>query len=311
MELLAIVGPTAVGKTAVAIELAQRLNGELVSADAVAVYRRLDIGSAKPSAAEQALARFHLIDVVDPTDDFTLADFTQLAERAFAEIRARGRLPILVGGTGLYVRAVTATLTVPAVAPQPELRATLWADAERDGSPELHARLAAVDPISAEKILLNDAKKIIRALEVFMVTGKPLSDFHTPEGVHGVPKPGVTIFGLDLERAELYKRIDQRVDAMLSAGFVDEVRQLRHDNVPDTCKSMGSLGYRHLVQFMRNERSYDDAIEELKRDTRRYAKRQLTWFRGDPQVRWLSVGENESAQSVAGRLILELEGNSE
>ena len=277
-----------------------------MSADAVAVYRKLDIGSAKPTAEERARIPFHLIDVADPEDDFTMTDFARLAEERFAEIRHRGKLPILVGGTGLYVRSVTATLSIPNVPPQPELRARLWAEVEETGSEVLHARLAEIDPISAEKILPGDAKRILRALEVYEVTNRPASSFHTPEGVHGVPKPGVSIVGLERERESLYRRIDARVDEMLAVGFLDEVRGLLDEGVSPEAKSLKSLGYKHLVQFLHGNVGWDETVELLKRDTRRFAKRQLTWFRGDPAVRWMRIGENETAVAVARRIEAEV-----
>lgn len=307
---IGIVGPTAVGKTAAAVSLAEILGGELVSADAVAVYRKLDIGSAKPTAEERARVPFHLIDVADPEEDFTMTDFARLAERSFAEIRGRGKLPILVGGTGLYVRSVTATLSIPNVPPQPELRARLWAEVDALGSEVLHARLAQIDPASAEKILPGDAKRILRALEVFEVTKLPASSFHTPEGVHGVPKPGVRLFGLARERESLYRRIDVRVDEMLASGFLDEVRGLLDEGVSPEAKSLKSLGYKHLVQFLHGDVGWDETVELLKRDTRRFAKRQLTWFRADPAVRWMRSGEDETAEAVARRIVTEVRNES-
>jgi tRNA dimethylallyltransferase len=287
--LVAIVGPTAVGKTAVAVALAERLDGEIISADAVAVYRGLDIGAAKPDADERARATFHLIDVADPDEDFTVADFARLAEAATAEIRSRGKVPIVVGGTGLYVRALTATLSMPEVPAQEDFRAARWAEVAASGSEGLHDRLRAVDPESAEKISPRDAKKIIRALEVYHATGRPLSSFHTPEGVRGVPKPNTVQFGLTMDRERLYRRIEARVDAMLAAGFLDEVRGLLAAGYGPELKSMGSLGYRHLCAHLRGEASLEVAGEDLKRDTRRYAKRQWIWFRADARVTWLDV----------------------
>ena len=308
--LIAVVGPTASGKTAAGIALAERLNGEIISADAVAVYRGLDIGSAKPDADERRRAAFHLIDVADPDEDFTLADFERLANRAIEEVRGRGRTPILVGGTGLYVRAVTATLTVPNVPPQEALRARLRAEAEEHGSATLHTRLRMVDPEAAARILPGDAKRIIRALEVYEVTGRPLSSFHTPEGVHGVPKPNTIQFGLRTEHREtLYGRIEARVDAMLAAGFLDEVRELLGRGYGSGFKSMQSLGYRHLLRHLVEGEPLDTVVAELKRDTRRYARRQLIWFQGDPQVKWLELSAQDTAETVANRVIEQVYGN--
>ncbi|MGC4045681.1 MAG: tRNA (adenosine(37)-N6)-dimethylallyltransferase MiaA [Armatimonas sp.] len=306
LNLLAIVGPTAVGKTALAIALAEKLNGELISADAVAVYRGLDIGSAKPDAKELARTRFHLIDVVDPAEDFSVADFARLAEEAFADIRSRGKLPILVGGTGLYVRAVTATLSMPEVAADEAFRAARWQEVEEQGSSALHAQLADIDPISAQKIHPGDAKRIIRALEVYAATGQPASAFHTPEGVHGVPKPGTLTLGLRMNREALYQAIDNRVDAMLAAGFLTEVQSLLDSRIPAEAKSLQSLGYRHLVQFLHGEVAFDETVELLKRDTRRFAKRQLSWFGGDPTVSWIDREENETMEALAHRVLIEV-----
>ncbi|MBC8104529.1 MAG: tRNA (adenosine(37)-N6)-dimethylallyltransferase MiaA [Cytophagales bacterium] len=298
--LIALVGPTAVGKTAVGIALARTLGAEILSADAVAVYRGLNIGAAKPDHHERAQAVFHLLDLVAPDEDFTLAEFERLGSEAVAAVRERGRIPLLVGGTGLYVRALTATLTVPNVPPQTAFRERLWAEAEGRGTPFLHARLAGVDPVSAEKIHFGDRKRIIRALEVYEITGQPMSAFHTPEGVQGVPRPNTLIFGLEAERPALYQRIEERVDAMMAAGFVEEVRALWAAGYGPSLKSMQSLGYRHLLQHLVEGQPLIESVAELKRDTRRYAKRQISWFKADPMVHWLRAPEkNVTAEAVA------------
>ena len=301
--LVAVVGPTAVGKTDVGLALAERLNGEIVSADAVAAYRGLDIGTAKPTPDERARVPFHLLDVADPDEDLNVADFERLANAAIAEIRARGRVPILVGGTGLYVRAVTAVLSLPRVPPQPDVRARLYAEAEASGTPALHARLADVDPASAAKINENDLKRVVRALEVYAVAGRPLSSFHTPEGVHGKPRPNTFVFGLDMAPREvLYERIERRVDAMMAAGFEDEVRGLLASGYPAGLKSLQSLGYRHLAAFVAGTIDRETAVTELKRDTRRYAKRQLSWFKADTRVTWLTTNAVTTPAQVAARI---------
>lgn len=302
--LLALVGPTAVGKTAVGIALAQRIGGEIVSADAVAVYQGLDIGAAKPTVAERASVPFHLIDVVAPDEDFTLADFEQQAEAAIEDIRKRGNSPLVVGGTGLYVRAVTADLTVPNVPPQPEFRARLWEEAQEQGAPALHRRLAESDTRAAEKIEPNDARRIIRALEVAYVTGQPMSSFHTAEGVRGIPRPYTTLIGLRMERETLYQRIESRVDAMMAQGFLEEVRGLTVAGYGPELKAMQSLGYRHLMSHLSGEISLEEAVAQLKRDTRRYAKRQISWFKADPQVCWLDVDAEPVAEAVADQVLV-------
>jgi tRNA dimethylallyltransferase len=303
--LIAVVGPTASGKTAVGIALAQRFGGEIISADAVAVYRDLNIGAAKPDASERLQAVFHLLDVVAPDETFTLADFEQQANTAISEIRTRGRIPLLVGGTGLYVRSVTATLTVPNVPPQPELREALWFEAESQGAPALHLQLANVDPVTASKVHPGDAKRIIRALEVYRTTGQTMSSFHTDEGVQGVPRANTIIVGLRWERAALYKRIEERVDAMMASGFLEEVRALQNNGFGRELKSMQSLGYKHLLRHLSGEWSLSEAVAELKRDTRRYAKRQISWFNADPQVRWIDVPEKEMTTEAVAAVISE------
>lgn len=303
--LIAVAGPTASGKTAVAVALSERLNGEIVSADAVAVYKYLNIGAAKPDESEKARAVFHLVDVADPDEDFTLADFEDQATVAIADIRSRGKTPILAGGTGLYVRSVTATLSVPSVAPQAALRERLWAEVSEHGSERLHARLQTIDPAAAAKILPGDAKRMIRALEVYEVTGQPMSSFHTPEGIRGIPKPNTYLFGLERERAELYHRIETRVDAMMESGFLPEVQNLLAQGYRPDLKSMGSLGYRHLIRHLTEDQPLPEALEDLKRDTRRFAKRQISWFRADSEVVWLPVGEDSSAEAVADAMVEE------
>ncbi|MBC7805399.1 MAG: tRNA (adenosine(37)-N6)-dimethylallyltransferase MiaA [Akkermansiaceae bacterium] len=305
--LLVVVGPTACGKTGVAVALSEHLDGEVISADAVAVYKNLNIGAAKPDESEKARAVFHLIDVAEPDEDFTLADFESRASLAIADIRSRGKTPILAGGTGLYVRSVTATLSVPSVAPQGNLRERFWAEVAEFGAGALHARLQTIDPVSAEKILPGDAKRLIRALEVYEVTGKPMSSFHTPEGIRGVPKPNTYLFGLQRERAELYQRIETRVDAMMDAGFLPEVQGLLAQGYSASLKSMSSLGYRHLIRHLTEGQPLTEAIEDLKRDTRRFAKRQISWFRADSEVVWLPVGKDSSAKAIAGAMVTEWE----
>ena len=303
--LIAVVGPTASGKTVVGIALAQMLGGEIISADAVAVYRGLNIGAAKPDAAEQQQATFHLLDVVAPNEDFTLADFTQHAENAIADIRGRGKVPLLVGGTGLYVRSVTATLSMPNVPPQPALREALWQEAKLHGSPALHNQLLAIDPLSAAKILPGDAKRIIRALEVFRVTGQPMSAFHTSEGVQGVPKENTLLFGLRWEREALYKRIEDRIDAMMASGFLFEVRNIFQQGFGPNLKSMQSLGYRHLLRHLIDEAPLAEMVAELKRDTRRYAKRQVSWFNADSKIHWIDVSAKDMTTEAVAAVICE------
>lgn len=286
---VALVGPTAVGKTAVGISLAQRLEAELVSANSLQVYRRMDIGTAKPTPVERSQAAFHAIDVADPDQEWTLADFQALGERACAEITDRGHVPLIVGGTGLYVRALTTSLEIPAVLPDEAARARWRSLAETQGNPALRAELARVDPAAAARIHSNDIRRMVRALEVHAATGVSLSEWHSRNRAQATPQ-NVRLFGLNFaERDLLYARIEARVDQMLSEGFLDEVRGLLAAGYGRDLKPMQSLGYRHLAAYLAGEWDWETAVAELKRDTRRFAKRQLIWFRADPRIHWLDV----------------------
>lgn len=296
--LVCIVGPTATGKTAAGMCLAHATGGEIVSADSMAVYKGMDIGTAKPTPEEQRAVPFHLIDVVPPDQDFSAAEFRRLAEAAITDIIARGRVPILVGGTGLYVKAVTGGLNIPEVAPDGALRERLREEAERLGGEHLLERLGAVDPVTAARLHPKDLKRMIRALEVYEATGKPISYFHAVAGKVEVAWR-VESFGLNMDRSLLYQRIERRVDQMIEAGLVEEVRRLMDQGFGPELPAMKGLGYKQIVGYLLGEYDLRTAVELLKRDTRRFAKRQLTWFRADPGIRWIDVGDR-TPDEVAG-----------
>ena len=299
--LVGIVGPTATGKTATGIELAKRLDGEIVSADSMAVYKGMDIGTAKPTPEERAAAPFHLLDVVNPDEEFSVAEFRGLAECAIADILGRRKLPILVGGTGLYVKAVMGGLNIPAVAPDRQLRGQLKEEAARFGGEYLLERLRAVDPATASRLHPKDLKRIIRALEVYTVVGMPISHFQERAGTTEVAYD-VKLFGLTASRPALYKRINRRVDDMIEAGLVEEVRRLLEKGYGPELPSMKGLGYRQIAGYLVGEYDLLTATELLKRDTRRFAKRQFTWFRADPRVHWIDV-EGLSAAEVSETIV--------
>jgi tRNA dimethylallyltransferase len=278
--LLAIVGPTAVGKTALSIALAQELNGEIVSADSRQVYRGMDIGTAKPTAAERAATPHHLIDVVEPDQEFSLARYQDLATDAIAEIAARGRLPLLVGGTGQYLAAVLQGWHIPRVAPQPELRAALEREAEVDGPLSLHARLARVDPDAAASIAPTNVRRVIRALEVYQITGRPISE----QQARQAPPYRARTLWLTLSAPDLYRRIDARVDGMVAAGLLEEVRQLLSRGYGWDLPAMSGLGYREFRPYLEGAASLEEAIQRLKYDTHAFARRQPAWFRRLPSV---------------------------
>jgi len=283
--LIAIVGPTAVGKSALALQLAAEFRGEIVSADSRQIYRGMDIGTAKPTPAERQRVPHHLIDVVNPGQTFTLADYQQLAYAVIAQIHARGKVPFLVGGTGLYVRAVLDGLAIPRVQPNPELRREL----EREDAATLYARLQQLDPNAAAKIDPRNKRRVIRALEVCQATGQPMSALQKTQP----PPYRVLRIGLTLPREELYRRINARVDQMIAAGLVEEVRALlAHGYAPDA-PAMSGLGYRHIAAYLNGTLTREEAIRQLKRDTRRLVHHQYTWFRlDDPRIRWYNLAES-------------------
>ncbi|GMV38003.1 MAG: tRNA dimethylallyltransferase [Fimbriimonadales bacterium] len=284
-DLVVILGPTASGKTATAIRLAEAIGGEIVSADSMQVYRGLDIGTAKPTREERARVPFHLLDVVEVDEDFTVVDFQRLAARAVDDIRSRGRVPILCGGTGFYIRAFLEGFTIDGLPSDPVLRQRLDEEARQHGTEVLHARLAEVDPEAADKIGRNDRFRIVRALEVCEAGGRPFSSLQTrkPIGLTSVK------VGLSWSRPELYRRIDERAAAMLAAGWLQETRDLLSKGYVETAVAKRALGYRRLFAHLKGEITLDEALEMIRRDTRRYAKRQMTWFRKEPNVNWISA----------------------
>ena len=292
-KIVVIAGPTGSGKTGMAIELARRLDGEIVGADSMQIYRYMDIGTAKPTPAEQAQAIHHLIDIVDPDEDFDAAMYAEAAGRVVRDIVSRGRLPLVVGGTGLYIKALIYGLFEEGPS-DPDVRRQLNRAAREKGSAALHRHLAAVDSPAAAKIHPNDTYRIVRALEVFRITGQTLSQYQRRHGFRQ-PQFHPFIFGVEWPRPVLYDRINRRVDAMMDAGFEDEVRGLLAKGYGRELKSMQSLGYRHLTAYIAGETGLAETVETLKRDHRRYAKRQLTWFRADAAVHWTTPGDIDGA----------------
>ena len=284
--LIVIVGPTAVGKTAFALRLADEFDGEIVSADSRQVYRGMDIGTAKPTREEQRRVRHHLIDIVDPDEEFTLAQYQERAYVAIAEISRRGKVPFLVGGTGLYIKAVIEGWTIPRVAPNPELRERLYRQAEEQGREVLYARLQEVDPQAAAKIDPRNVRRVIRALEVYEATGAPISHWQRK-----APPPYRALqIGLTMPRAELYRRIDRRVEQMMAQGLVKEVERLVAQGYGWDLPSMSGLGYRQFEGYFKGEIGLNEVMRLIKRDTRRFVRHQYSWFRPkDRAIRWFDV----------------------
>ena len=288
---LILTGPTACGKTALALDLAERIGGEIVALDSMTVYRGMDIGTAKPPAAEQARVRHHLINVLDPWESLTVAWWLARAGAACTDITARGKRPIFVGGTPFYLKALLHGLFdgPPADA---ELRTALEAEAARDGNAALHARLATIDPKTAARLHPNDVRRVVRALEVHTLTGRPISDWQqtwdTPAfagAAEPAPPPArIPAAVLALPREVLYERINRRVGAMLGAGWLDEVRALRALPHPLSREARQALGYRELLEYLENGGDWNDTVELIRTHTRQFAKRQLTWFRHLPSL---------------------------
>ena len=285
-SLVVIVGPTAVGKTRLALRLAGELGAEIVSADSRQVYRGMDIGTDKPTVEERQRVPHHLVDIVDPDEEFTLARYQDMAYAAIDDVLARGRVPLLVGGTGLYIKAVVEGWSIPRVRPNEALRTELYREAEVKGGVALHARLRQVDPVAAEKIDPRNVRRVIRALEVYLEAGRPISELQRRRP----PPYRVLQIGLTIERAALYQRTDQRVDRMIETGLVEEVRGLVEQGYGYDLPAMSGLGYRQVGSYLRGEISLEEAIRLIKRDTRRFVRQQYNWFRLDDEgIRWFQA----------------------
>ena len=302
--LVCVVGPTAVGKTTLAVELAQHFGGEIINADSRQVYRGMTIGTAKPTEAEQSAAPHHLVDIIDPPDPFGLSLFLTHANDAIRDIRSRGRLPIACGGTGQYVWALAEGQRVPAVPPDPQFRADLEAEAEELGADVLHRRLAAIDPARAAALDPRNVRRVIRALEIHHLTGRLPSEMQPTATVEST---NALVIGLTMTRDALYRRIDDRVDRMVSEGFLEEVEALlaAGHNLQDG--PLNSPGYRELGQYLEGTLSLEEAIERTKTQTHRLARRQYSWFKlADPRIHWLDAEDatlvEQAAQAVSGYL---------
>ncbi|HJL05468.1 MAG TPA: tRNA (adenosine(37)-N6)-dimethylallyltransferase MiaA [Polyangiaceae bacterium LLY-WYZ-15_(1-7)] len=303
--LLVLAGPTASGKTAAGLHLARRLGGELVGADSVQVYRGFDIGSAKPSVEELGGIPHHLLDVLDPDESIDAMGFARLADRAIEAIAARDRVPIVVGGTGLWIRALVRGL-VDVPPPDPAIRGRLEAEAKAAGAPALHARLAEVDPLSAEAVHPNDALRIVRALEVFEQTGRPLGELRAEHAL-GAPRYPTLLVVLERDKDELEGRIEARLDAMLEADWIDEVRGLL-GRWPRTARAFGSVGYKEIVAHLEDAVPLDETRRRIRKSTRVYARRQRTWFRSEPGVGWRTRAEGLMDDEGLARVRAFLEG---
>lgn len=301
LKLAAIVGPTAVGKTDLAIRVAQRLNAEILSCDSMQVYKGMDIGTAKASVEEQALVKHHLIDLVDVGQDFSVAEYQMRAEALIREINQRNKIPLLVGGTGLYYQAVVDKYAFYPMESRQEMRRQLQQQVEKQGLPSLYHHLMEIDPDYARRISPTDQKRIIRAMEVYQLTGKPFSQQQTRQ--QNTYK--LAAVGLYLGRDQLYERINQRVDQMLQQGLIEEVNGLRNRGYTLGTTAMQALGYKQILFYLDGLMTYSEMVSQIKRETRRYAKRQYTWFRRDKRIMWFDRGEmprKELAEKICAYL---------
>lgn len=284
-KVLVILGPTATGKSHCAIEIAKRFNGEIISGDSMLVYKNMNIGTAKPTAAEMADVTHHLVDILPPAAAFSVVDFKEQAARLIGEINARGKLPIIAGGTGLYIKALLEDYAFNSVSASSELRQSLEREAQAKGALVLHARLAQLAPQEAERIHPNNVRRVIRALESAL-QGEAVNQYTAKESPYDA-----VVIGLTMERQALYERINRRVDLMLAAGLEQEVRALLAQGVSADCQSMQSIGYRQMVWYINGGMDYNAAVDKLKQATRNFAKRQITWYKKMPYIHWLQLDD--------------------
>jgi len=287
--IIAIIGPTAIGKTRLALQLAQHLEGEIIGADSRQVYRYMDIGTAKPTPGERALVPHHLVDIIDPDEPFSIALYQELACQTIQEIQRRDGLVFLVGGSGLYAWGIMEGWKIPKVAPDHQFRHLMEQRTVTEGKESLHAELRTVDPVAAEKIDFRNTRRVIRALEVIRATGTPISQLQQKD-----PPPFPTlIIGLTTSRDHLYQRIDERVDHMMSEGLVEEVNSLLERGYDPALAPMSGMGYKQVVQYLQGEKELSAATEETKFETHRFARHQYAWFRlADPRIHWFDITRN-------------------
>jgi len=285
-QVIAVAGPTASGKSDLALKLAQELNGEIICMDSMQIYRRMDIGTAKPTLKEQGIVPHHMLDIVEPTETYAFADYALDAEKVILSVAERGRIPVLVGGTGLYLKALMHGLSLGGAGGDEAIRARLNAVVdEPDGKMVLHQRLSEVDPVSAAKFHPNDVRRVVRALEVYELTGRPISEQKAPE----VDRPfSILPLAIDMPRNVLYERLEKRVQLMMEQGLLQEVKSLLDSGVNEQMQSMQGIGYKELIPVIRGTLPLEKAVRQIVLNTRHYAKRQGTWLRTEPKIVWMN-----------------------
>ncbi|MEO2074807.1 MAG: tRNA (adenosine(37)-N6)-dimethylallyltransferase MiaA [Bacillus sp. (in: firmicutes)] len=304
-NVLVIIGPTAVGKTKLSIEMAKRYNGEIISGDSMQIYRRMDIGTAKVKQEEMEGIPHHLIDIKEPSENFSVAEFQVLVREKIAEIAKKGKLPIIVGGTGLYIQSVIYDYQFSDVAGDEAYRLQLEERAKQIGNEALHKELMEVDPGSAAQIHPNNVRRVIRALEIYHLTGKTMQEYQS----HQQPDLlyNTAIVGLTMGRDQLYERINLRVDMMMDEGLLAEVKALHQQGLHE-CQSIQAIGYKEIYEYLDGKVTLDDAVKNLKQNSRRYAKRQLTWFRNKMQVEWFEMSNVNNFSKKIAEISLYVEG---
>lgn len=300
-QLIVVAGPTASGKTSLSIQLAKQLNTEIISADSMQIYRYMDVGSAKPTAEEMDGVVHHLIDEVSPFEEFSVKQYTDLAKKAIEEIQSKGKIPIIVGGTGLFINSVIDNIAFSETENDENIRRELNQYAKKNGNQALHKILEEIDYDSAEKIHYNDVKRTVRAIEVFRTTGVPMSEHIRRSKM--LPSPyDLFYIGLTMDRTVLYEKINQRVDRMMENGLLEEVKKLLSMGLDDSYQSMQGIGYKELIWFLQDRMPLEKAIEMIKQESRRYAKRQLTWFKRDKRIQWFDSSKPRLTERVTGQL---------
>ncbi|MBW9156451.1 tRNA (adenosine(37)-N6)-dimethylallyltransferase MiaA [Clostridium sp. FP2] len=304
-DLFILAGPTAIGKTEISIKLAQRLNGEVISADSMQIYKYMDVGSAKISKVEMRGVPHHLIDIIEPSEGFSVAEFKEKAESAIKEITYKNKLPMIVGGTGFYINSLIYNYSFADTNKDEEYRDYLTELANTKGNEYVHTLLKDIDEESYNKLYPNDLKRVIRALEVYKVSGKPMSEFKEEQNLLDIPY-NVHYFVLNMDRQKLYSRINSRVDIMMEKNLIQEVIKLKEMGYNSDMQSMKGIGYKEILYYLNHEISLNEAIEMIKQGSRNYAKRQLTWFRKDPRINWINKddfnNDDEIVEYIASKL---------
>jgi tRNA dimethylallyltransferase len=304
VDLLIIAGPTGVGKTDISVKVARKLNGEIISADSMAIYRYMDIGSAKIEENEMHGIKHHLINIVDPHDSFSASEFKDNAEIAIREIVSKGKFPMIVGGTGLYINSLICAYDFTEADKNEEYRNYLSNLAEKNGKEYVHKLLKDIDPTSYERLYPNDLKRVIRALEVYRMTGRRISELNDNTGSNiNKTQYNLYYYVLTMDREKLYDRINRRVDIMLEKGLIDEVKKLRAMDCTPEMQSMKGIGYKEILHYLEGITSFDEAIYLIKKGSRNYAKRQLTWFRKDARAHWIDKDNYNSDDEIVDYIV--------